>query len=405
MKLTRNARSAIFAICAVGLMFSACNGDAANTTDPETEEVKDNLPQSKGENELAGKTYASDEYNVSFEFASDSVKMTSLAATNSEANMRSAESDSTGTLFNYAFNSEDKELYFQINSILQSDGASDYKKELAELKENYGSVKNVLVQVLEEGSLASVFEAAKTAGINVMQSYIQNKVQAYFNDQMSALTSYLTAKFNSVMTLGYTLNDKTLNLEQKFEYDLTDASSEFNFLGEDFSIVLNDYENLEPFNITIPGETEGSSEREFIGVPKITKKDELTGTISVELYSELAQMKNDPNAIQQIVTSKVEDVMQVVQELLTGDNLLKIAAQFGLYGSSEILDDALDQILASHTFECTYTIETVDDEPVLKIKNTKVPTELEECVPYNEEIILDYNPVIKYELTKVSETE
>ncbi len=408
MKLTRNARSAIFAICAVGLMFSACNGDAANTTDPETEEVKDNLPESQGVNELEGSKYTtSEEQNkVTFDFQSDTVKMSldSASSANSNVIARSAESETTtGSVFNYSYNSDAKELHFQIKSVLEGSTTSDYKAELEELKETYTTVDGLLIAALKSDSTSTFFQTAKKAGITVIQSYITEKVQNYFNDQMSTLTDYLTAKFNSVMTLGYIIDDASLTLSQKFKNnDLTDASSEFVYDGQNFSMILNDYEKLEPFSVTVGG-------TKYIGVPKITKdaSDEKTGTIIVDLYSELSMIKDDPSSAQKIVTDKVTKVITTVSEKIQDETFIKkVIAELLLNNSeSSTLSSAVDSVLASSTLECTFQIGGTELEPTLTFTLKEVPQALSATLSVDQEISLTYKPVIKYELTKVSETE
>lgn len=172
------------------------------------------------------------------------------------------------------------------------------------------------------------------------------KATAYTASQQQLLETYLKAKYESVIKFEYELTEDTLTLTEQFKKDLTDASSNLTGTSGSATLTLNDYRNLIPFKVEVDGKT-------YVGVPKITKTDADSGSLSVQLYPYYGDMTETTVAeeiatavrskLTTTVTADVEKILAIVGELATGE-------------TSSTLDGLLDAAIGGCNLEGNYTL-------------------------------------------------
>lgn len=179
-----------------------------------------------------------------------------------------------------------------------------------------------------------------------VKKQVTAKATAYTASQQQLLETYLKAKYESVIKFEYELTEDTLTLTEQFKKDLTDASSNLTGTSGSATLTLNDYRNLIPFKVEVDGKT-------YVGVPKITKTDADSGSLSVQLYPYYGDMTETTVAeeiatavrskLTTTVTADVEKILAIVGELATGE-------------TSSTLDGLLDAAIGGCNLEGNYTL-------------------------------------------------
>ena len=366
------------------LMFTGCPDPSTNTnTNTNTNsnsstsnDVTNNLSESKGENELSGNTYTC--CGKSFQFTD-----TQLTISNTTKN-DNARSKATAPLatFNYSYDSESKQktLELQVASVLDSTGAGqDYSAQLAKAKASVASAQTAILAAVNNDTLYTNFDSFSTStGGKVTSAIVKNAVvsltQEYIDAQNEILTEYLKQKYNAVIKLKYNLEGNDLNLTEIFQGDITNASACFK--GD--SITLNDYTKLIPFAYT------DNSNNVYAGVPSITASTDTTGTISVDLYPLLSDVDASSCEISsEKITAKVSAITTALSDFTSkaSENMA------GTTSVEDVIAESFKEVIAGHTFTATYTIDT--DNKTLTLKPTVVPS-IMSGVTESTEITLNY---------------
>jgi len=353
--------------------FVGCGNDSTPINCLEQDSIQNNLTESKGINELTGKTFSNG--STKFVFSDETVEKTE-----SSQNARSSVEDAL--VFNYSFNSESnpKTLEFQLSSVWGSEISKDYESQVETAKNWYKTISNATILGLEE---TSIFAALQEPASENAKKTVVNKIKNHISTQENILTDYLKTKYESVIKFVYTLENETLVLEEKFKNDLSDASSKFWGETTDFSITLNDYDHVIPFKLEIGDEI-------FVGIPEFSDSKASSGVLTVMLYPFIGEVSESSDTI---VTATIQDYSVLVQNALTADSA-KIYVEL-ITGESETLANHIEAELGSQEFKANFEISSVDSETILTLEVTKIPKCLEEEISSENNIItLKYSPLL-----------
>lgn len=386
--------STFILFCCVFFTFLSCEGLFPNNekTKTETSAVTQNLSQSKGTNELQDSTFSNE--NVTMAFAKDSVTYSINSSNVANANSRGSTTNFIPSAsFAYSYDSTNKTLEFQLQKVFENGIGTNYNAQVNEAKLQSLSIDNLIVNALTADSLYAGFLNYKDAA----KTIVTEKVQKYAATQEALLEDYLTAKYNSVLSFVYDYDNETklLKINEVFKNNLSDASSKFLYTNEDsVEVVLNDYDHLIPFSVSITSESETII---YIGVPKIevSSTDSKKGTIKVDLFKYDGQTTAEETS-----TSFTETVNAIISELKDSAQTILAEFVFSEGKSSETLSDIIDESkigLISIEFEYEIT-----ENSKLNLTPGLVPSVLSSAFTEGVSFTMDYTPVLAFnlELTK-----
>lgn len=369
-----------FGLVLTSLFFvTGCPNDA-EPKEPTNEDVKNNLSESSGTNEVSGKTYKSSTNNskVVFEDSSVTIYDTSSSASANRISRAASSSDKKVSTYNYSYNSEDKTLELQLENIWDSNAAAiTYKTQVETVKSTleklasliqaqFDTSKNTTYKTFIE-TLNNLDVANKTYG-DTVATLINNKLDTYITNQETILDDYLKKKYNSVVKFSYDNSNSKLALTQQFQKDLTDASSEFTS-SDTYKVILNGYDSLKPFSITL---TSGENSQEYVGVPSFSD-----GTMSVDLYEFIgANIFDDDFDATTLATTKATELLTYVNKKLTSitSDTTKAAALAleVTKGETTTVESWIDDILSSLNLTATVTTDTTTaSSPKVTLTTTK----------------------------------
>ena len=314
--------------------------------------IENNLPESKGTNELANKTFEDPNTKIRFSFSNSTVN-TSSAPKASLSIVSSEEISSVGSKFNYSFDStsDPKTLQFQLAGIFDDDtnsAAQSYEEQVSMAGLQYDLLSTTLLALLNGDALYQSFASLGTEYVSKIKNSVTSKANKYVSTQKSILNDYLKSKYESVIHFGYELTSTQLILTEQFKGDLTSASAKFVGNYGDAIITLNDYDNVIPFKVEVPNDEDGYDV--YIGVPKVEVSTETTGTITVDMFSYPGNMLESSRDVIQNISSEISDsVRDVLIEALESGELESDP-------SNETLDDCVDKAIGSFKLKVSYTI-------------------------------------------------
>lgn len=376
-----------FGLVLTSLFFVTGCPNNAEPKEKTDEDVTSHLSESSGTNEVSGKTYKSSTNNskVVFEDSSVTIYDTSSSASANRISREASSSDKKVSTYNYSYNSEDKTLELQLANLWDSNAAAiTYKTQVETVKstlENLTSLiqaqfdtsKNTTYKTFIE-TLNNLDVANKTYG-DTVATLINNKLDTYITNQETILDDYLKKKYNSVVKFSYDNSNSKLALTQQFQKDLTDASSEFTS-SDSYNVVLNGYDSLKPFAITLTPSDSSLSSKEFVGLPTFSTSGSTT-TMSVDLYDYLGEdilAENfDASNLAQTKATELLDYVTSKLSAVTSD-VTKVAA-LGVEvkaGTTTTVESWIDDILSSLNLTATVTVDsTTASEPKVTLTTTK----------------------------------
>lgn len=351
----------------------------------ESQEISNNLSESKGTNEVSGKTYSSASSGAKVYFEDSSMTIYSSVApspSSANPNMRAiSSSDVKQATYNYSYNSEDKTLELQLANLWDSNASAiTYKTQVEKLKSVCETLANSIQAQFDTSKndtyknfIESLNKLDTTNGDygNNVGILITQKLNSYVDSQKSNLNEYLKRKYNSTVKFSYDNPDSKLALTQQFQNNLTDASSEFT--SDSYNVVLNGYDSLKPFAITL---TSGENSQEYVGVPTFSTSGATT-TMNVDLYDYLGEdiLAENFDASALATTKATELLTYVSSKLseLTSDTteLAKLTLEVQSDKTTTI-EGWIDEIFASTTLTATVTVDlTNSSEPKVTLTTTK----------------------------------
>lgn len=353
--------------------------------------VSNNKSTSEGTNELQGKTIS--DGTTKMKFANSYV--TKSDDTPETANARSVDHVAGKMDFTYSYNSNDKTLDFQLNQVWGSGftTAQTYEKQIEKATETYQSITSKVVNSLSKDDL---YKSFLTLGESVKRIVV-DKAKSYVEKQENILSDYLEKKYNAVIKFGYAFDSEeapaTITLTEKFQGNLTDASSKFVYTStsDGITIVLNDYDHVTPFKIEIESEDdEGNITTEiYVGVPSI---EEDTITVSLLPYS--GDVLTDTGAAIKIPTKISEPIISNLTEAAVSGKAVDIITELQTNNDSATLKALIDESIGSQELKATYEVEdaTTDSPAKLLLSFTQVPDYLPNL--QNASITLTHTPLL-----------
>lgn len=323
--------------------------------------IENNLPESKGTNELANKTFEDPNTKIRFSFSNSTVNTSSAPKASLSIVSRSSEEiSSVGSKFNYSFDStsDPKTLQFQLAGIFDDDTNSEaqsYEEQVSMAGFQYDLLSTTLLTLLNGDALYQSFASLGTEYVSKIKNSVTSKANKYVSTQKSILNDYLKSKYESVIHFNYELNEEALILTEQFKGDLTSASAKFVGNYGEAIITLNDYDNVIPFKVEVPNDEDGYDV--YIGVPKVEVSTETTGTITVDMFSYPGNMlESSTDVIKNISREITESIQNTLIEIISSDSLAEIKSELDSSNSSPIVDDAIDEAIGSFKLKVSYTI-------------------------------------------------
>ncbi len=377
----------LFKIFGLGLVFPSLFfvTGCPNNINPQTteEEVSNNLSESKGTNEVSGKTYASSTNNSKVVFGESSLTIydTSSSLSKNRISRAASLSDKKLSTYDYSYNSDDKTLELQLANLWDSNAAAiTYKTQVETVKSTLNNLASLIQAQFDTSknepyknfidSLNNIDVTNGTYG-DTVATLITNKLNTYITNQETILEDYLQKKYNSTVKFSYDNSNSKLALTQQFQKDLTDASSEFTS-SDSYKVVLNGYDSLKPFSITL---TSGENSQEYVGVPSFSTSGTTT-TMSVDLYDYLGEDILAENFdASNLATTKATGLLKYVTSKLSAvtsnqTELAKLALEVQK-GTTTTFESLIDEIFASKTLTATVTVdETTGSEPKVTLTTT-----------------------------------
>ncbi len=377
-------------ILTLALIATGCK---EKVTETEEEPVKNNLPEPRGANELAGNTY-SDE-NATYEFRTDTVKVTEKSET-SIPSIPLLQLEQDGMVYNYSYDSEAGTLSLQLKHVVENGKVKSYEQELEEAQKDYDDAAEQISDAFADDSVYTGLESYGEATKKLAKEYVSKTISEYLENQKSLVNDYIEAKYNNVVTLAYTLTDSGLSLVQQYGGSLSDVSAKFvtDETTAEYSVSLNDYQNLAPFFIS-------AGESSWSGVPQISSPEETTGTLTAEL-SEASETPDfsDTDETTAFLTQRISEIsasiVSLMESLQDSANLIKL-----LSGDTSVLESSFGTPVSAGTFEADYTLDAANlAQPVLTLTVKSVPQALSEVFSKDMQIVMRYKPEINAQLEK-----
>lgn len=376
----------------------------------ESQEISNNLSESKGSNEVSGKTYSSASTGAKVYFEDSSMTIYSSAApspSSANPNMRAiSSSDVKQATYNYSYNSEDKTLELQLANLWDSNASAiTYKTQVEKLKSVCETLANSIqaqFDISKNDSYKNFIESLNKLDTidgnygNNVGILITQKLNSYVDSQKSNLNEYLKRKYNSTVKFSYDNPDSKLALTQQFQNNLTDASSEFT--SDSYNVVLNGYDSLKPFAITLPS---GENSQEYVGIPTFSTSGATT-TMSVDLYDYLGEDILAENFdASSLATTKATELLTYVSSKLSGitsnaTELAKLALEVQSDKTTTI-EGWIDEIFASTTLTATVTVDSANSsEPKVTLTTTKAFSAQDGTysLASGTQINLSYSPIL-----------
>lgn len=350
-------------------------GCQQNNSDSAT--VQNNLSESQGTDEVEG-SYASSSGSVVFDDGQATVYSGEISSSRAAAAVKIS-------TYNYSYNSEDKTIEIQLDSLWdENEAAIAYNDQVKAVKANCESLASTIKSKIGENDTLATFISTlnttkDTYGDTVLAN-IKTKAATYVDAQLENLNDYLESKYSSVIKMSYTITDGTLKLCQQFQDDLTDASSEFTS-SDSYAVILNGYDSLKPFSITV-GETE------YVGVPVIDGSN-----LTVDLYEYPGDI-SDADELATIAAAKAVEICTYITEkyaeLLTDTTEFTAFSAELLAGKTTTIDSWIDDIFGSLTLKATVSVE----DNVLTLTTTQAFETPDATLASGTEITLNYYPVL-----------
>ncbi len=417
MKKSLKILSGTLLFASLFLAVSCPNPNSDPSTTDETEsDISNNLSESSGTNEVSGKTYASSSTSSKVAFSDSSMTIYSSQATSSSsanANRISravSSSDTPLLTYNYSYNSEDKTLELQLANLWDSNAAAiSYKTQVENLKsvcENLTAQIQSQFDIKTNANYNTLIESLNKLDTtnsyygNAVGILITQKLNSYVDSQKSNLNEYLKRKYNSTVKFSYSTENSKLALTQQFQNDLTDASSEFTS-GDSYNVVLNGYDSLKPFAITLTPSDSSLSSQEFVGLPTFSTSGATT-TMSVDLYEYLGEdiLAENFDAAS-LAATKATELITYLSTKLTSVNsnsaeLAKLLVEIQ-NDKTTTIESWIDEIFASKTLTATVSVDTTTaNSPIITLTTTKDFSSQDETykISSGTSINLSYYPIL-----------
>ena len=382
-------------------LFFACNGDSPDNPDnPQTSNetaITDNLPESKGSNEVEG-TYYNDNSKIILSGSSMEVYYSSEDTASSSARVANIPSDAVLTsTYKYSWDQEAKTITVQLQNMWESGAAKTYSDQVKAIKSKYSEIKTALLESLKDSSgayqtaISNVNSAAKIIGNEnygtTVDKLIQTRLTSYLESQEKILDDYLAKKYNATIKFAYDISTYgQLTLTQVYQDSLEDASA--NFYTDTNSLAINDYENFKPFTITI---TSGEESNEYVGVPEFkTENDVTTLSCDVMLFKDVMSESSD-TVVAYYAPLATEPLSALTSELSDTSKQTAIATEIKANQTTTV-EKEIDNAFASLTLTATASLNASDkNKPVLTLTDLGNDTITKQTYTLNYKSIFDFN--------------
>ncbi len=394
-------------------LFFACGGEnnpdnPENTTEPA---VTDNLPESKGSNEVEG-TYYNDTSKIVLSSSSMNVYYSQAGQKFSVFRAANEHVDAVLTsTYKYSWDQEAKTITVQLQNMWENGAAKTYSDQVQAIKSKYSEIKTALLKSLKDSTgayqstISSVNSAAAVIGNatygTTVDNLIQTRLQSYLESQEKILDDYLAKKYNATIKFAYNIStDGQLTLTQVYQDSLEDASA--NFYTETNSLAINDYENFKPFTITI---TNGEESNEYVGVPEFkTENNETTLSCDVMLFKDVISESSDTIVAYyaalatEPLTALLENVpsQEDLQNMLSNPESID-QSKIALYNEvkdnkTTTIEKEIDSAFASLTLTASASLDASDKtKPVLTLTDLGNDTITKQTYTLNYKSIFDFN--------------
>lgn len=351
----------LLAFCTMA--FTSCQDAPENSGN----DFKSNLPESKGQNEVSGRT-AEIGSGTEIRFNEDGTALLAEKSASGLGNVyRSArESTSSGDVSNplsyfvYSFDSETKTVHLQLKERVK-DGKNYSSTAYQDfLRTQIENAEKALISSVSDEKIYSGFQKTNPDLASAIKKTVVAKTESYIQEQEKLYSEYIETLYKSTTDFSYEISETgELSLKMKRISDLGNVYAFYSDSETSAIFCLNDRNYLCPLTLI----SEGSL---YAGIPEYKSESESKGSASVYLYPVLATYNSEKSSFDydKSVANFTSSVTSSISGLLSQtDELQKIVKEFmtSSYEKSETLEKMLDKIVAGKTMTFSYEFSAEED--------------------------------------------
>lgn len=351
----------ILAFCAMA--FTSCQDAPENSSN----DFKTNLPESKGENEVSGRT-AEIGSGTEIRFNDDGTAVLAEKSASGLGNVYSSarESASSGDVKNplsyfvYSFDSENKTVHLQLKERVKDGKKYSSTAYQDFLRTQIENAEKALISSVSDESIYSVFQETSPNLASAIKNTVVAKTESYIQEQEKLYSEYIETLYKSTTDFSYEISETGgLSLKMKRISDLGNVYAFYSDSETSATFCLNDRNYLCPLTLV-------SESSLYAGIPEYKSESESKGSASVYLYPVLATYNSEKSSFDydkgvanftSSVTSSISGLVSQTSELQ------KIGIEFmaSSYEKSETLEKMLDKIVAGKTMAFSYEFSAGED--------------------------------------------
>lgn len=351
----------ILAFCAMA--FTSCQDAPENSGD----DVKTNLPESKGQNEVSGRT-AEIGSGTEIRFNDDGTALLAEKSASGLGNVYSSarESASSGDVSNplsyfvYSFDSETKTVHLQLKERVKDGKKYSSTAYQDFLRTQIENAEKALISSVSDESIYSVFQNPNPNLASAIKKTVVAKTESYIQEQEKLYSEYIETLYKSTTDFSYEISETgELSLKMKRISDLGNVYAFYSDSETSATFCLNDRNYLCPLTLI----SEGSL---YAGIPEYKSESESKGSASVYLYPVFATYNSENSSFDydKGVATFTSSATSSISGLLSQTHeLQKIVTEFmtSSYEKSETLEKMLDKIVAGKTMTFSYEFSAGED--------------------------------------------
>lgn len=351
----------ILAFC--GMAFTSCQDAPENSGN----DFKSNLPESKGQNEVSGRT-AEIGSGTEIRFNEDGTALLAEKSASGLGNVYRSARESTSSsdvsnplsYFVYSFDSETKTVHLQLKERVKDGKKYSSTAYQDFLRTQIENAEKALISSVSDEKIYSGFQETNPDFASAIKKTVVAKTESYIQEQEKLYSEYIETLYKSTTDFSYEISETgELSLKMKRISDLGNVYAFYSDSETSATFCLNDRNYLCPLTLI----SEGSL---YAGIPEYKSESESKGSASVYLYPVLATYNSENSSFDydKSVANFTSSVTSSISGLLSQtDELQKIVKEFmtSSYEKSETLEKMLDKTVAGKIMTFSYEFSAEED--------------------------------------------
>lgn len=351
----------ILAFC--GMAFTSCQDAPENSGN----DFKSNLPESKGQNEVSGRT-AEIGSGTEIRFNDDGTALLAEKSASGLGNVYRSARESTSSsdvsnplsYFVYSFDSETKTVHLQLKERVKDGKKYSSTAYQDFLRTQIENAEKALISSVSDEKIYSGFQETNPDLASAIKKTVVAKTESYIQEQEKLYSEYIETLYKSTTDFSYEISETgELSLKMKRISDLGNVYAFYSDSETSATFCLNDRNYLCPLTLI----SEGSL---YAGIPEYKSESESKGSASVYLYPVLATYNSENSSFDydKSVANFTSSVTSSISGFLSQtDELQKIVKEFmtSSYEKSETLEKMLDKTVAGKIMTFSYEFSAEED--------------------------------------------